>query len=274
MSKLADLHLHTNFSDGTFTPEQLVKVTKNVGLACIAITDHDCISGIEPAIREADNDLEVIPGIELTAEIDSAEIHILGYFIDHNSNSLEQELDKINLIRRKRVYGILEKLKSLGMDLKPEDVFEISGLGSVGRLHIARAMQKRGFISNIYEAFSKYIGDKGPAYVGKFSLTPQDAIKLILEVKGIPVLAHPHIYNSDELIPSFVKAGLRGIEVYYPEYSEVVIRYYAQIADKYNLLVTGGSDCHGDAKPNIAVGKISIPYELVERLKKEKYGEK
>ncbi|MFC1645724.1 PHP domain-containing protein [Candidatus Omnitrophota bacterium] len=270
MNKLADLHLHTYFSDGTFSPKQLVEQAKLSGLSCIAVTDHDSVSGIKPVEEAADESLEVIPGIELTSEINSNEIHILGYFIDPNYSTLIAELDKINSIRRKRVYGIVEKLKGLGVDLDPQDVFSIAGQGSVSRLHIARAMLNKGAIFNIYEAFSRYIGNKGPAYVGKFSLTPQDAIKLILEAKGVPVLAHPYNMNCDELIPSFVKAGLRGLEAYYPEYSETVVRYYLQVAKKHGLLVTGGSDCHGDAKPDVKVGKVSVPYELVEKIKKER----
>ncbi len=272
MKKLADLHLHTNFSDGTFSPVQLVEEAKKAGLFCIAVTDHDCVSGIEPAKEAAGNSLEVIPGIELTAELNLNEIHMLGYFIDTGSALLLSELDKINKIRRERVYDILDKLKKLNVNLEPEEVFSIAGQGTVGRLHIARAMLKKGIITNIYEAFSRYIGNKCPAYVGKFSLTPQDAIKLILEVNGVPVLAHPNNSNCEELIPEFARAGLKGLEAYYPEYPEVLIQYYLKLADKYSLLVTGGSDCHGDAKPEVKVGKVSIPYELVEKIKEARNG--
>lgn len=270
--KLADLHLHTNFSDSTFSPQQLVDEAKKAGLYCIAVTDHDVTSAIAPVKEIASDSLEVIPGIELSAEIDSKEIHVLGYFIDPGCERLQEEIRKINLIRKKRVHEILDKLRNLGVDLEPDDVFSIAGEGSISRLHIARAMLSKGKISNIYEAFSRYIGNKGPAYVGKFSLTPQDAIKLIKEAKGIAVLAHPQVSNCDELLPTFVKAGLRGLEAYYPEHSEAVVKYYLQVADKYGLLVTGGSDCHGEAKSGVTVGKVSIPYELVEKLKKERYG--
>lgn len=269
MNKLADLHLHTHFSDGTFSPEQLVEEAKKASLSAIAVTDHDCVLGINPAKDAANGALEIIPGIELSAEIDSNEIHILGYFIDQNFPPLVTELVKINEIRRNRIYDILDKLRKLGIDLDPQDVFNIAGRGSVSRLHIARAMFNRGVISNIYEAFARYIGNDGPAYVGNFSLTPKEAIQLILAAKGVPVLAHPHNSSCDELIPGFVRVGLKGLEVYYPEYSEVITRYYLQIANKYGLLVTGGSDCHGDAKPDVKVGKVSIPYELVEKLKQQ-----
>ncbi|MFC1708521.1 PHP domain-containing protein [Candidatus Omnitrophota bacterium] len=272
MNKLADLHLHTFFSDGTFSPEQLVEQAKIAGLCCIAVTDHDCVDGIQPAKEAAGDSLEVIAGIELSAEIDSKEIHVLGYFIDLNSARLKEEAAKIQIFRVKRVHGILEKLRGLGIDLSPDAVFTMAGKGTVGRLHIAKAMVAAGIVSNVYEAFSKYISNDGPAYVGKFSLTPQEAIRLIVEAKGIPVLAHPHNSNCDELIPSFARAGLRGLEVFYPEYSQAIIGYYQQIAQKYGLLVTGGSDCHGEAKPKIRVGKINIPYELVEEMKKELNG--
>jgi len=271
--KLADLHLHTFFSDGTFSPEELVERAKKAGLSCIAITDHDIISGIAPAQKIAADSLEVISGIELSAEINSKEIHVLGYFIDTQSLRLQKEIEKINIIRRERVFEMVDKLNKMGVNLEAEDVFKVAGQGSVSRLHIAMAMVSKGNVSNIYEAFSRYIGNKGPAYVGKFSLTPEDAFGLIREAKGIAVLAHPQASNCDELIPSFVKAGLRGLEVYYPEHSESTVNRYLQLAGKYNLLVTGGSDCHGQFKPDVSVGKVSIPYELVERLKKERYGQ-
>lgn len=270
--KLADLHLHTYFSDGTFSAAQLVDEAKKAGLFCIAVTDHDNTQAIEPVKEIAGDSLEVIPGIELTAQINSSEIHILGYFIDPNYPRLQIELEKINILRRERIYKILNKLKDLGVELDPQDVFKISAKGTVGRLHIAKALLNKGIISNIYEAFSKYIGDKCPAYVSNFSLNPKQAFQLIKDSGGIPVLAHPYTTNFDELIPSFIKMGLRGLEVYYPEYPESVINYYLQVAKKYELLVTGGSDCHGTAKPEVTVGKVSIPYELVEKLKEEKYG--
>jgi predicted metal-dependent phosphoesterase TrpH len=293
--KLADLHLHTNFSDGTLSPQELVEEAKKAGLSCISVTDHDSVSAIKPIQEILSDSLEFISGIELTAElhsvrdktimvsddcrrqsisngVNSKEIHILGYFINPDSLSLTQELKKINEIRKRRVHDILEKLKTLGVNLEPKDVFDIAGQGSVGRLHIARAMLVKGIISNIYEAFSKYIGNGGPAYVGKFSLTPDQAIELIREAGGISVLAHPYSSGCDEWITSFIKAGLRGIEVYYPEHSEAIRHYYLGIAEKYGLLVTGGSDCHGTAKPDIKVGSVSIPYELVEKLKEARNG--
>lgn len=270
--KLADLHLHTTFSDGTFSPQQLVREAKKAGLFCIAVTDHDNISAISPVREIAADLLEVVAGVELSSELDLNEIHILGYFIELKHSGLQEELDKIRQIRIKRVYAILEKLRQQGIELNPQDVFDISGEGSTTRLHIARAMLAKGIVSNISEAFCRYIGNKCPAYVGKFSLTPQDAIRLILEAKGIPVLAHPYTSNCDELIPSFIKAGLKGLEVYYPEHSEAVRRSYLQLANKYGLLVTGGSDFHGTAKANVRIGEVVIPYELVEKLKEAKYG--
>ena len=270
--KLADLHLHTNFSDGTFTPEELVKEAINAGLSTIAITDHDTINGILPAKIAAGDILEVIPAVEMSAELDSKEFHILGYFVDLDSAVLNVQLKKMYEVRIERVYSILEKLRGLNINMEPEEVFGIAGQGTVSRLHIARALLAKGAVSNIYEAFARFIGNDGPAYVGKFSVSPLETISLIKEAGGIPVLAHPYTYNRDELIPSLIKSGLRGIEAYYPEYPKSVVQFYLKVAEKYGLLVTGGSDCHGIGKPDIKVGCVKMPYELVERLKQEKYG--
>jgi len=269
--KFADLHLHTAFSDGTYTPEELVKKAKAKGLSAIAIADHDSIEGIPLAIEAArDEDIEVIPGIELTAEYEGLEIHILGYFIDYKNKQLQEKLDSLAIIRKERIYKILDKLAELGIKIDPQVVFDISGSGTTGRLHIARALLKEGAIKSINEAFQKYIGDRCPAYVCGFRFSPQDAIELIRGVGGIAVLAHPYLLKRDELIPEFVKCGLQGLEVYYPEHTQAMINFYLEMAKKYNLLVTGGSDCHGKAKPEVKIGMIKLPYELVEKIKAAK----
>lgn len=270
--KTADLHLHTNFSDGTFTPAELVDAAKKAGLSCMSLTDHDCTAGVEPVIEAAGSDIEVIPGVELTSETNSFEIHVLGYFVDVHSEALAKELKRIRDRRTSRVYEILDKLKQKNASLDASDVFAVAGHGTVSRLHIARAMLAKGIVSSVSEAFSRYIGNEGPAYVGKFSLPTESAIRVIIDAGGIAVLAHPYSQRCDELIPGFIKAGLRGLEAYYPDYSAAVRRYYIELAEKYGLLVTGGSDCHGSAKAGISVGCVRLPYEFVERLKREKYG--
>jgi hypothetical protein len=271
--KFADLHLHTVYSDGTFTPAQLIAESKKAGLSCIAVVDHDNIEGIAPSLEIArKEDIEVLPGIELTAEYEGREVHILGYFIDYNSEALIEKLKSLKKIRVERVHKIVEKLKEIGVTIDPKIIFELAQDGTVGRLHIARALVKKKAVNNVYEAFQKYIGDKGPAYVCGFRFTVQDAIKFIKNAGGIPVLAHPYSLNNDELILQFVEYGIMGLEIHYPEHSQSLVNYYLELARKYSLLVTGGSDCHGDAKPGVKVGCIKVPYELVEKLKEARKG--
>jgi len=266
--RFADLHLHTSFSDGTFTPSELIQEAAGVGLSAISVVDHDNIDAISPAIEAgAVNNIEVVPGIEISAEFEGIEIHILGYFIDHNDGHLRDKLEELRKVRLERVYKISDKLKSIGIDLDPQKVFEIAEDGTVGRLHIARALVKQGAVSSTAEAFQKYVGDNCPAYVCGFRFSPLEAIKLIKQSKGIPVLAHPYVYRKDELIPQFVDWGLMGLEIYYPEHTQSMINFYLAMAKKYSLLVTGGSDCHGRAKPEAKIGMVKLPYEYVEKLK-------
>jgi len=268
---VADLHLHTIFSDSTYTPEEVTRKAVKNGLSAIAVVDHDTVLGLEPSIEAGRAcGLEVLPGIELSTEHEGKEVHMLGYLIDYKSGPLLEKLDFLRRCRIERIYKITAKLKEMGVDLKPEIVFDIVKDGVPGRLHVARAMLKQRIVSTIFEAFKKYIGDKCPAYIAGFKLSPIEGIKLIRDSAGIPVLAHPYSMNQDELIPQFVSYGLMGLEVYYPEHSQSMVNFYLGLAEKYNLLVTGGSDCHGTAKPGIKIGLVKIPYELVEKLKRAK----
>lgn len=267
--KYADLHLHTIFSDGTYTPKQLIQEACRVGLSAIAIADHDNVDAIEPALKEyRGKKIEVIPAIELSAEHEDSEIHILGYLIDYKNKHLKERLAFLRRNRIERVYKMVDKLVSMGINLKPEAVFALAENATVGRLHIARAMVNEGFIKSTAEAFYKYIGDKSPAYVCGFKLSPLNAINLIKSSGGIAVLAHPYLIKDEKLIPSLVRHGLRGLEIYYPEHSKAAIKHFLKLAKKFDLLATGGSDCHGKAKPEAKIGSIKIPYELVEKLKK------
>lgn len=269
--RFADLHLHTIFSDGTYTPLELVYECEKTGLAAIAIVDHDTVDAIEPTIEIAKTkDIEVLSGIELSAEYNGLEVHILGYLIDCKNPILKERLNNLRKIRIERIYKIIGKLKDIGISLEPQTVFDIAKSGTVGRLHIARALVKEGRVSSIVEAFQKYIGDKCPAFVLGFRFSPKEAIRLIREVGGIPVLAHPYSLNNNDLIIEFIKYGLMGLEVYYPEHSQSMVNFYLSLAEKYDLLVTGGSDCHGTVKPEVKVGCVKIPYELVERLEEAK----
>ncbi|MDD5408565.1 MAG: PHP domain-containing protein [Candidatus Omnitrophica bacterium] len=269
--KYADLHVHTSRSDGTFTPEQLVKEGLARGFSAIAITDHDTIEAIPQAQAAAQGtDLEVIPGIELTAQYESQEIHILGYFIDYKNEALLDKLKTVQLNRIERIYKIVNNLGEQGVNLNPQSVFDISGKGTAGRMHIARALVKEGWVATTAEAFRKYIGDKSPAYALGFNLSPLEAINLIKGAGGLAVLAHPYILHNDALIDEFCGYGLEGIEVYYPEHSQSMVNFYLDLAKKLNLLVTGGSDFHGSVKPEIKLGAIKIPIELVEKLRQSK----
>jgi predicted metal-dependent phosphoesterase TrpH len=266
--KFADLHLHTIFSDSTYTPKELIADALKAGLSCIAVVDHDCVDGITPTIREAKGkNIEVIPGIEISAEYKGAEIHFLGYFIDYKNRDFTRKLSFLKDNRIQRIYQIIDKLKKINISLNPKAVFRLSEKGTVGRLHVARAMVNEGIIKTTGEAFKKYIGEDCPAYVCGFRFSPQEAIKTIEDVGGTAVLAHPYILSEQNLIQKFLSYGLKGIEVYYPEHTKGLVKTYLKIAEKYNLLITGGSDCHGKAKRAVRIGSVKIPYDLVEKLK-------
>lgn len=270
--KFADLHLHTVFSDGVYTASDLISASKRAGLLAIAVCDHDTTDGLPPAIEAAKEDgvVEVLPGIEMSAENEGSEVHILGYLIDRENEALKERLSSLKNNRIERIYKMTARLKELGLNLSAEDVFAIAGKGTVGRLHVARAMLKAGLVTSIIEAFQKYIGDNGPAYVLGFKLQVPEAISLIREAGGISVLAHPYTVKNDDLIREFARQGLMGIEAYYPEHSQSMVNFYLQLAKELNLLVTGGSDCHGSAKAEAKIGSLKIPYELVEKLKEAK----
>jgi hypothetical protein len=266
--KFADLHLHTIFSDGAYSPQDLIRESSRCALSAISVVDHDTVEGIVPVKEKAlAENIEVLAGIELTAEFQGLEIHILGYLIDYNNKEFIEKLKTLKQNRIERIYKIAQKLKNIGIDLNPQTVFEISKHGTVGRLHVARVMLKEGKVASISEAFQKFIGDKCPAYVLGFRFSPLEAIRLIKDVGGIPVLAHPYSMHNDDLIIKFIDYGLMGLEVYYPEHSQSMMNFYLNLAKKHSLLVTGGSDCHGDAKPEIRIGSLKVSYELVERLK-------
>ena len=264
----ADLHIHTSLSDGSDTPEEAVKKAKEAGLKTISITDHDLVDGISRAACEGEKQsVSVIPGIEFTTESPNAEIHILGYFIDYKNDDLKSVLLKIQDGRRKRIYKMAEKLNKLGVKIDPEKVLDLSKGGSAGRPHVARVLREMGVVKTIRAAFEKYIGSHGPAYVPHYKLSPEEAIKLIRQVSGIPVFAHPAVSNCDDMIPDLISYGLKGIEVYYPGHTSDVTKYYLGLAQKYNLLITGGSDYHGESGArDIELGDLSIPDELVDKL--------
>ncbi len=269
MTKFADLHVHTYFSDGTYSPEQLVKAALKEGISCLGVTDHDTLEGVVPVQEAAKgHDLEIIGGIELSTEISGKDIHILGYFLDATEGPLVDNFRKAQQVRVERAEKMIGKLKEMGVaDIDMDDVSKQTKTDSIGRPHVAKILKEKGCVSTIGEAFDKYIGEGCPAYVPKYKMTPIKAIELIRESSGVAVLAHPMVNNKDEIIPRLVKAGLQGIEVYYPNCCKEVIKYYEGIAQKHGLAVTGGSDSHGNVKSYTTLGKIKLPYEFVEKLK-------
>ncbi|MFH1479549.1 MAG: PHP domain-containing protein [Candidatus Omnitrophota bacterium] len=273
MDKTADLHVHTTLSDGTFSPEKVVEYSKEQGLSAISITDHDCCDAIRPAIKKGDSiELEVIPGVEMTAELGEDEMHILGYFIDWQNPSFIKRLKEISRIREERARRILKKLRDKGLDILDEELFQLSGAGSVGRLHIAHLLVKKGYVSSITRAFRDYIGNNGPCYVSKFKMTPKEAIDMINKFGGVSILAHPGTINTknrtiEETMEFLIKDGIKGIEVYHSDHNKAKETKFMDIAKRYSLLMAGGSDCHGLAKKDVLIGRVKIPYHLVEAIK-------
>lgn len=268
--KYADLHVHTFYSDSTFSPEEVAACAHKNALSGIAICDHDCIDGIEPCAAAAKPyGIEVIPGIELTVEKADAEIHILGYFMDCARDWFRKKLKTMQHARLERIRLMAEKLKDAGFKITADDIIAMAGKGTVGRLHVAQAMLKTGKVRSMFECFNKYIGFMKPCYVSNVRFSPKEAIGMILKAGGVPVLAHPDVTGKDEYIPELVECGLRGIEAYHTEHKEHAVKRYEDLAKTYNLLITGGSDCHGLGKGRVLLGGVRVPYAVVERLREE-----
>ena len=265
----ADLHLHTYYSDGTDSPRRVVELAKQAGLSAIAVTDHDILSSYPEAAEAArDHGIELIPGLEMSASGGGQEVHMLGYYIDLADQTFQGLLAAQRERRIRRVHQMVERLRSLGLAIEAEDVFaSAKEHGAIGRPHVAQALLKRGHVATLKEAFDRYIGNHGPAYVAGSPTSPRDAIRAIRSAGGIPVLAHPMYLKDDALIEQMVRDGLAGIEVYHSSHSQELIKKYNALAERWHLLRTGGSDYHGAAKEGVAIGVTSVPYALVEALK-------
>lgn len=268
MAHTADLHIHTNFSDGADSPEAVVRIAIKKELKCIAITDHDIVDGVEPAMKEAEGTgLDVISGVELSADLNGSDIHILGYCFDVHNTVLKERLRLFCDARVERVKKMVKKLQVLGKKISVDDVLSLTNSGAVGRPHVAQVLLNNGYVGNIAEAFNDYIAVGKPAYVSKFKQSPFEAIELIRQAGGVAVMAHPMDTARDELIPGFVKAGLKGLEVYYPNKTKRVIEFYERIADKHGLIKTGGSDAHGWYRNYSPIGIARVDISVVEELK-------
>jgi len=265
----ADLHIHTTYSDSSSSVEDVLCRAQKGGFRCIAIADHDIIDAWPEAQRMApDFEIEVLTGVELSTQMNKKDIHMLGYCFDPGNEELQQALSKFQNTRVDRTQEILDRLKSVGIDnIMLEEVMELTEAKAVGRPHVAEMLVKKGWVKDIKQAFDRYLAEGGPAFVPKHQLTPYEAIELIRNAGGITAMAHPCLTQRDELIPSFVEAGMKGIEVYYPNCPGSMIKYYENLAEKYQLLRTGGSDDHGARKKNTRIGRIKLPYSFVEELK-------
>ena len=273
-----DLHIHSTASDGTLSPEQILKMARDLNLRAISITDHDTIRGsLEAYHHRKPQDVEFLSGVEISTAFQGNTLHILGYLIDLKDPALSKTLSILQKARKERNPRIIQKLQQLGIALTYEEVEEIADGGEVGRPHIAEVLVRKKAVRSIDEAFQKYLGTNCPAYVDKYRLQPTEAINLITDAGGIPVLAHPFTIKTDsdteldKIIAELISNGLKGIEVYYSEHTDLQVSLYKRIAQKYNLLMTGGTDFHGTRKAavhmGVGKGNLRIPYRLVKELK-------
>jgi 3',5'-nucleoside bisphosphate phosphatase len=265
--RYADLHLHTQFSDGTYSPEELVTQAQRHGLTALALTDHDTVEGCARcllACRQAG--IEFVPGTELTAEQDGHELHILGYYLNTENPKLLVEIAQFQSVRQNRIREMVARLQRNQVPLEAEAVFELAKCRSPGRPHVARALVQAGLCSSLDDAFERFLKKNRPAWVPKFKISASDAIELVHEAGGVAVLAHPGLNRCDEVIPEMVDAGLDGIECFHTKHSTSTSEHYLNIAERFRLLVTGGSDCHGTSKGRPLIGSVRLPYQHVEKL--------
>jgi len=267
MISRVDLHVHTTASDGRFSPSEVVRKALDLVLTVLAITDHDTTDGIEQALQAAQGTgLEVIPGVEISTDIPGSEAHVLGYYVNYADPRLTHKLKLFRDSRFRRAQGMVTKLATMGLPLDWERVLQIAGGGALGRPHVAQAMLEMGYVSSTNEAFDLYIGRNGPAYVDRYKMTPSEAVQVILDAHGLPVLAHPLSVTS--LVPELARRGLVGLEAYYTGYSPDETRFLVDLAAKHALLVTGGSDFHGErVLPQNRLGGVMVPPEVVEELR-------
>lgn len=269
MSKV-DLHIHSSVSDGQLSPADIVHKAAELGLTIIAIADHDAVDGIAPALiaAQAFPGLKVMPCVEISTDVPNGEAHVLGYFIDYTDHKLEATLKRFRHSREQRAQRMITKLEALGVHIEWQRVRDIAGSGSIGRPHIAQAMLEKGYIASLREAFIRYIGHGALAYVEREKMTPVEAVELVLRANGLPVLAHPLTTDDLEMMVIELKAaGLVGLEAYYNGYTADEINELLSLANKYNLIATGGSDYHGlDTNAETMIGGVDVPMECAKRL--------
>lgn len=286
--KTADLHVHSNRSDGSLTPSQLVELAVEKGLSAFALTDHDTIDGLDEAISYAQSLnaahgyplIRVIPGIEFSTEYQGRDIHILGLDIDHHQESFCQRIQAFVDSRILRNQKMCRNLEEAGVDISYEKLIQAFPGSVITRGHYARYLLEHAYVKSMPEAFERYVGDRCPYFVPREKVTPAQAVELILEARGLPILAHPTLYHMGKdalqrLVSTLKEAGLVGIEAVYSTYSQGEERLMRQLASRNGLLISGGSDFHGKNKPGLELGdgyhgKLLIPYDIWERLEEKK----
>lgn len=275
--KTVDLHVHSTRSDGSLSPSALVDLALQKGLSAFALTDHDTIDGLDEAIRYAsDKEVEVIPGIEFSTEYYGRDIHIVGLAIDYKAPAFSSRLREFVDSRIRRNQKMCANLSSAGIDISYEKLLQAFPEAVITRAHYARYLLEHGYVKSLPEAFERYVGDHSPYFVPREKVTPCQAVQLILEAKGLPILAHPLLYHLgkdalEKLVLSLKDAGLVGIEAIYSTHSAGEEREMRQLAARCGLLISGGSDFHGANKPGLELGtgyhgKLFIPYDVWEKL--------
>jgi predicted metal-dependent phosphoesterase TrpH len=272
-----DLHLHSLESDGRLSPAELMKLAHRNGVRRLALTDHDTTQGLPLAIETGSRlGLEVIPGIELSTDIPRTEVHILGIFLDYQERAFQRQLAEFRSARFGRAEKMVAKLGELGVPVSWKRVLELAGEGSVGRPHVAAALVEAGHVETMPEAFDRFIGRNGPAYVERFKLTPAEAVELVHSVQGMAVLAHPlETEGTEEIVPQLALDGLDGMECYYQGYSAEQVEHLVSLAREHGLVPTGGSDYHGFPMAGMTEvtnepGSVDIPPHVVDQLLERK----
>lgn len=265
-----DLHIHSTASDGTLTPQEVVREAHGRALTAIAITDHDTVAGVEPALEvAAELGIDVFPAVEVSTQHGRWEAHILGYLIDVRHAELTEVLQRIRTSRLERAEEMVRRLQALGVAISYEDVEATSGGDeSVGRPHVAAALVACGVVSKPQDAFERYLRRGRPAYVERYRLSPQEAVGLIRRSGGLPVLAHPGLIGSEDVIRDLMQSGVGGIEAYHVDHTPGQTARYLDLADKLRLVVTGGSDSHGPKGPKpVEIGAANVPDSCAEALR-------
>jgi predicted metal-dependent phosphoesterase TrpH len=268
MDGLIDLHLHSTCSDGSSTPEEVVQRAARLGLKFISLTDHDSVSGVAAAQKAGEAlGVQVVPGAELSAQYEGCDVHILAYFVDHTSESLIGSLSRYQDERRNRAERIVKRLNHLGVKVSFEQVLAKANGASIGRPHVADVLVEQGVCFSPNEAFYKYLGYGKAAYEEKYMMSPSEAVEVIHKAGGVAVLAHPILYQSDDLLPGLFEEGLDGIEVWHIKHKSEDSRRYGAFAEEHGLLKSGGSDCHGDARGDAIMGKVQVPVSVYQNLR-------